>query len=102
MVLSLFLCITPLITNPSPKYFIAVGSIALAFIIYFFIIYKKYQPKCMGKDSKVRFVVSFVKIFSFAEKFSYFVQVLLEVSVPESEFQLSPVVSLEEAAKKQE
>lgn len=49
VLMSLFLSITPLITNPSPKYFIAVGSVVLAIIIYFLIVYKQYQPKCMGK-----------------------------------------------------
>lgn len=55
VLLSLFLLVTPLATNPSPKYFIAVGSVVLAFVLYVFIVYKHLQPKCMGKE--IRFVI---------------------------------------------
>lgn len=104
MVLSLFLSITPLVTSPSPKYFIAVASVGVAFIIYFFIIYKQYQPKCMGKKNTVLISNTFKLFFLILEKFTYFVQVVLEVSVPSAEVAQNAVVevpvAVPETAKK--
>lgn len=48
MLVSAFLCVAPIATDPSIKYFIAIGFVVVAFLVYYFVVYKKYQPN-MGK-----------------------------------------------------
>lgn len=51
MLVSAFLCIAPIATDPSVKYFIAIGFVVVAFLVYYFVVYKRYQPN-MGKSIK--------------------------------------------------
>lgn len=79
------MCVTPLVTDPSPKYFIAVGSVILAIIIYFFIVYKRYQPKWMGKYIFNSVNNHFDNLF--IGNATFLVQVLLEVTAAENTLQ---------------
>lgn len=80
---SLFLCVTPLVTDPTPKYFIAVGSVILAAIVYFFIIYKRYQPKWMSKLLFYFVALLYHMYYIFVlGKVNFFIQVVLEVTPP--------------------
>lgn len=63
---SLFLCLVPIITDPSPHYFIALILIALGVAVYIPFVFYKIRPKYM-------------------DKFTYYVQVLMEVA-PEEKF----------------
>ena len=46
---ALFLCLLPIITDPSPRYFIAPVLIGLACILYVPLIYYKFQPEWISK-----------------------------------------------------
>lgn len=82
ILVSLFLCVTPLVTDPTPKYFIAVGSVILAAILYFLLIYKQLQPKWMSKFN-VDLFLTCGTILLILDTVTYFIQVLLEVAAPE-------------------
>lgn len=63
---AIFLTLTPIISDPSPKYLFAVGSIFLEVAFYYWFIFKKKQPtSCM-------------------KSFTYFIQVLFQVVPPVS------------------
>jgi L-type amino acid transporter 9 len=64
IVVALFLCLVPIITDPSPRYFIALVLVALGTAVYIPLVFYKVRPRWM-------------------DKFTYFVQVLMEV-VPAS------------------
>ncbi|PSN39954.1 hypothetical protein C0J52_24260 [Blattella germanica] len=58
--IALFLCLIPIITDPSPRYFIALLFIGIGVAIYIPLVYYKRRP-------------------AFMDKFTYFIQVLMEV-----------------------
>lgn len=58
---ALFLSLTPIISEPSPKYLFAFGWMLLGVIVYYYVIYKKHVPK------------------KFLRKVTYLTQVLFEV-----------------------
>jgi L-type amino acid transporter 9 len=45
---SLFLCLVPIITDPSPRYFIALILIALGIAVYIPLVFYKIRPQWMG------------------------------------------------------
>ncbi|PSN34459.1 b(0,+)-type amino acid transporter 1 [Blattella germanica] len=49
ILVALFLCLVPIITDPSPLYFIALFLIVLGFILYVTLVYYKFRPTFMGK-----------------------------------------------------
>jgi L-type amino acid transporter 9 len=57
---ALFLCLVPIITDPSPRYFIAPVLIGFACILYVPLVYYKFRPEWINS-------------------FTYFIQVLMEV-----------------------
>lgn len=62
---SLFLCLVPIITDPSPRYFVALVLIGLGVAVYVPLVFYRLRPRWM-------------------DKFSYVIQVLMEV-VPAEE-----------------
>lgn len=51
LLVAIYLSITPIVTDPSPKYLFALGFILIGVAIYYWFIYKKRQPKkALGKD----------------------------------------------------
>jgi L-type amino acid transporter 9 len=46
---SLFLCLVPIITDPSPRYFIALVLVALGTAVYIPLVYYKFRPGWMSK-----------------------------------------------------
>lgn len=48
ILLAIFLCTTSVITDLSPKYIVALGSILIACLVYYFIVYKQNHMKYMG------------------------------------------------------
>ncbi|XP_021922134.1 b(0,+)-type amino acid transporter 1-like isoform X2 [Zootermopsis nevadensis] len=58
--IALFLCFVPIITDPSPRYFFALLFIGIGMAIYAPLVYYRHRPQCM-------------------DKFTYFIQVLMEV-----------------------
>ncbi|PNF29854.1 b(0,+)-type amino acid transporter 1 [Cryptotermes secundus] len=68
ILVALFLCLVPIITDPTPKYFLALLFIGLGMILYVPLVYHKFRPKWMNE-------------------FTYFIQVLLEVVPPENELE---------------
>jgi hypothetical protein len=46
---ALFLCLVPIITEPSPRYFIAPAVIVLACILYVPLIHYKFRPEWISK-----------------------------------------------------
>lgn len=56
MLISLCLCVIPLVTDPSVKYLIAIGFVVISLVVYYFIVYKRHHLPYMGKyqyDQKV-------------------------------------------------
>jgi L-type amino acid transporter 9 len=49
IIVALFLCLVPIITDPSPKYFFALLFIGLGIILYVPLVYYKFRPKWMSK-----------------------------------------------------
>lgn len=64
MLVSAFLCVAPVATDPSVKYLIAIGFVVVAFIVYYFVVYKQYQPN-MGLLSKKGMFYSLLPIMLF-------------------------------------
>ncbi|XP_069700887.1 b(0,+)-type amino acid transporter 1-like [Periplaneta americana] len=58
--IALFLCVVPIITDPSPRYFFALFFIAVGVAVYVPLVYYRRRPQWM-------------------DKFTYFIQVLMEV-----------------------
>ena len=50
---SLFLCLVPIITDPSPHYFIALVLIALGVAVYIPFVFYRIRPRCIGKWSQI-------------------------------------------------
>jgi len=46
---ALFLCLVPIITDPSPKYFIALVLVALGTAVYIPLVFYKVRPRWMGE-----------------------------------------------------
>jgi L-type amino acid transporter 9 len=46
---ALFLCLVPIITDPSPKYFFALLFVGLGIILYVPLVYYKFRPVWMGE-----------------------------------------------------
>jgi L-type amino acid transporter 9 len=46
---ALFLCLVPIITDPSPKYFVALLFIGLAVALYVPLIHHKFRPNWMSE-----------------------------------------------------
>jgi len=46
---SLFLCLVPIITDPSPRYFIALVLVALGTAVYIPLVFYKVRPRWMGE-----------------------------------------------------
>lgn len=80
MLVSAFLCVAPVATDPSVKYLIAIGFVVVAFIVYYFVVYKQYQPN-MGLLTIQQMLLS-INCNFVLDKFTYFVQVLLTVVPP--------------------
>lgn len=55
MVLSAFLSVTTIITDLSAKYFIAIASILLAVVTYYFFVYKGHRLRKLGMFSATSF-----------------------------------------------
>lgn len=45
LLVAIYLSITPIVTDPSPKYLFALGFILIGVVIYYWFVYKKNQPK---------------------------------------------------------
>jgi len=46
---ALFLCLVPIITDPSLRYFIALVLVALGTAVYIPLVFYKVRPRCMGE-----------------------------------------------------
>jgi len=46
---ALFLCLVPIITDPSPRYFIALMLVALGTAVYIPLVFYKVRPRWMGE-----------------------------------------------------
>ncbi|KAK9891437.1 hypothetical protein WA026_014672 [Henosepilachna vigintioctopunctata] len=66
LLVATFLTLTPIITDPTPKYLFALGFIFVGCLVYTWFIYKKKRPE------------------QFIEKLTYFIQVLFEAVPPEN------------------
>ncbi|XP_056635372.1 b(0,+)-type amino acid transporter 1-like isoform X2 [Diorhabda carinulata] len=66
LLVALYLCITPIILQPSPKYLMALGFMLLGVLIYYLCIYKNKRPK------------------SFLEGFNRYIQFLFLAVPPET------------------
>ncbi|XP_069700827.1 b(0,+)-type amino acid transporter 1-like isoform X2 [Periplaneta americana] len=64
IMVALFLCIVPIVTDPTPRYFFGLLLLAVGFVLYIPLVFYKLRPQCM-------------------DQFTYLVQVLLEVVPPE-------------------
>jgi L-type amino acid transporter 9 len=49
IIVALFLCLVPIITDPSPKYFFALLFLGLGIILYVPLAYYKFRPDWMGE-----------------------------------------------------
>jgi L-type amino acid transporter 9 len=47
---ALFLCLVPIITDPSPKYFFALLFIGLGIVLYVPLVHYKFRPVWMGEQ----------------------------------------------------
>lgn len=65
--IALFLCLVPIITDPSPRYFLALLFIGIGIAVYVPLVYYRHRPQWM-------------------DKFTYFIQVLMEVVPSEQSF----------------
>ncbi|RZC22676.1 b(0,+)-type amino acid transporter 1-like, partial [Asbolus verrucosus] len=66
LLIAVYLSVTPIVTDPSPKYLFALGFILLEVLVYYWFIYKKYTPK------------------SSMDKFTRFIQILFEAVPPDN------------------
>jgi L-type amino acid transporter 9 len=55
---SLFLCLVPIITEPSPRYFIALVLIGLGVAVYVPLVFYRLRPQWMGAYIDVSFTRS--------------------------------------------
>lgn len=49
ILVAIFLSTVPIITDPSPQYFFAVGFIVVGVLIHYWFVYKERRPKWMGE-----------------------------------------------------
>lgn len=49
ILLAVFLCTTSIIADLSLKYIVALGAILIAFVVYYFTVYKRNNINYMGK-----------------------------------------------------
>lgn len=71
IVLSAFLCTTSVITDLSPKYVVALGSILIAIAVYYFIVYKRNHLKYMGMYCFVVCTICFLFILCRCNNFPH-------------------------------
>jgi hypothetical protein len=50
---SLFLCLVPIVTDPSPRYFVALVLIAVGVAVYVPLVYCRLRPRCIGAYAHV-------------------------------------------------